>query len=813
MKCSSVGADDTTSKSGAFDPKSGSGIERLIFNNRLVVIALCVAATVVLGVFAAKLQLTASFERILPSAHPYIINFKKYASQLSGSSNVIRIAVATNRDSIFYPQYIDTLRKINDEVYLYRGVDRSFMRSLWMSAVRWMSVTEDGLEGGPVMPVGYNGSVESLAQLRNNIERSGEIGLLVASDYKSSVILIPLIDKDYRTGESLDYRELNHRLETLRSKYQSDGIEIYMTGFAKVVGDLIDGLRQIMYFFAIATAIAATVLFWYTRCVRSTSLVVSCSLVAVVWLLGLLPLLGLQLNAYSILVPFLVFAIGMSHGAQKMNGIMQDIGRGEAKLVAARLTFRRLFLAGLTALLADAVGFGVLMLIKIPVIQDLALAASLGVGVLIFTNLVLLPILLSYTGVNRLAAGRSLKAERVETQQTGPGKNPLWAFLDLFTQRKWATLAIVGAVLLAMGGLVVSLNLKVGDLDPGAPELRSDSRYNRDNAYVISHYQASSDVYTVIIPTPTAKCSEYSTLLKVQALEGQVRGIKAVESTVSFVGTAKNGLVGFTEGNPKWYELSRNQASINSVTQYAPRETLNAQCSLLTVQIFLADHKADTLSAVSGAVDDFARKHDGDGAKFLSAAGNAGIEAATNSVVQRANTQMLLWVYAAVIVLAFITFRSWRGVVCAVLPLMLTSILCEALMVVLGIGVKVATLPVVALGVGIGVDYALYVLTVTLARLREGMSLSQAYYCALRFTGRVVVLTGITLAVGVATWAFSPIKFQANMGVLLAFMFLWNMLGALILLPALGFFLLVGGGNSAPATHCARSEARPAFNV
>jgi len=813
MKCSRVGADDAASKGGAFDPNSGSVIERLIFNNRLVVIALCVVATLVLSVFAARLQLTASFERILPSTHPYIINFKKYASQLSGSSNVVRIAVATSRDSIFYPEYIDTLRKINDEVYLYQGVDRSFMRSLWMSAVRWMSVTEDGLEGGPVMPVGYNGSVESLSQLRNNIERSGEIGLLVASDYKSSVILIPLVDTDYRTGKPLDYRELNHRLEALRSKYQSEDIKIYMTGFAKVVGDLIDGLRQIMYFFAIATTIAAAVLFWYTRCIRSTLLVVSCSLVAVVWLLGLLPLFGLQLNAYSILVPFLVFAIGMSHGAQKMNGIMQDIGRGEAKLVAARLTFRRLFLAGLTALLADAVGFGVLMLIRIPVIQDLALAASLGVGVLIFTNLVLLPILLSYTGVSRLAAVRSLKAERVETPQTGPCKDPVWAFLDLFTQRKWATIAIGAAALLAAGGLVVSLNLKVGDLDPGAPELRSDSRYNRDNAYVISHYQASSDVYTVIIPTPTAKCSEYSTLLKVQALEGQVRGIKAVESTVSFVGTAKNGLVGFTEGNPKWYELSRNQASINSVTQYAPRETLNAQCSLLTVQIFLADHKADTLSAVSRAVDDFAKKYDGDGAKFLSAAGNAGIEAATNSVVQSANRQMLLLVYAAVIILAFVTFRSWRGVVCAVIPLMLTSILCEALMVALGIGVKVATLPVVALGVGIGVDYALYVLTVTLARLREGMSLSQAYYCALLFTGRVVVLTGITLAIGVATWAFSPIKFQADMGVLLAFMFLWNMLGALFLLPALGFFLLAGRGKSALATHFADSEANPACNA
>jgi predicted RND superfamily exporter protein len=151
---------------------------------------------------------------------------------------------------------------------------------------------------------------------------------------------------------------------------------------------------------------------------------------------------------------------------------------------------------------------------------------------------------------------------------------------------------------------------------------------------------------------------------------------------------------------------------------------------------------------------------------------------------------MLLLVYGAVVVLAYITFRSWRAVLVAVLPLMLTSVLAEALMVGLGMGVKVATLPVIALGVGIGVDYALYILSVMLGELRKGASLSESYRVALHFTGRVVMLTGLTLAVGVATWVLSPIKFQADMGLLLAFMFLWNMLGALMLLPALSHWLL-----------------------
>jgi len=147
-------------------------------------------------------------------------------------------------------------------------------------------------------------------------------------------------------------------------------------------------------------------------------------------------------------------------------------------------------------------------------------------------------------------------------------------------------------------------------------------------------------------------------------------------------------------------------------------------------------------------------------------------------------------VYAAVILLCFVTFRSWRAVVVAVVPLVITSVLCEALMVMLGIGVKVATLPVIALGVGIGVDYALYLLSVQLAQQRQGVSLSAAYKKAVQFTGKVVALIGITLAAGVVTWVFSPIKFQADMGILLTFMFVWNMLGALILIPALSHFLL-----------------------
>ncbi|MCV9917508.1 MMPL family transporter [Pseudomonas sp. BT-42-2] len=776
-----------SSAPGTFDPRSGSLIERALFNHRHWVLLLCLLATVLLGWQSGRLELNASFEKMIPTGHPYIANYLDNQTQLSGIGNAVRIAVAKRHGDIYDADYLRTLQALSDQIYLLPGVDRAYMKSLWTPATRWVSVTEEGLDGGPVIPDEYDGSPSSLGELRRNVQLSNEIGQLVAFDQRSSIIYVPLMART-SDGKPLDYRVLSDQLETLRAKYQSDSVDIHITGFAKKVGDLIEGLEQILLFFAVAILITTVVLYGYTRCVRSTLLVVFCSLVAVVWQLGLLPLLGYELDPYSVLVPFLVFAIGMSHGAQKMNGIMQDIGRGMHRVVAARFTFRRLFLAGLTALLCDAVGFAVLMLIQIQVIQDLAIIASIGVAVLIFTNLILLPVLLSYVGVSPRAAALSLRSERAE--EGGQVRHAFWRFLDLFTRKPWAAVCVAVSLVMAVLGFMVSLNLAIGDLDAGAPELRADSRYNLDDAFMTRSYGASSDLFAIMVRTPNSACARYDILRKVDELDWQLRSLPGVDSTNSLALLNRRMLVGLSEGSPKWYELQNNQAMLNMITASAPRGLYNESCNLLTLYVYLSDHKAQTLTRLVEHVEAFAAANNTDEVKFQLAAGNAGIEAATNIVVKEANREMLLWVYGAVILLCLITFRSWRATLCAVIPLMLTSILCEALMVWLGIGVKVATLPVIALGVGIGVDYALYVMSIMLGHLRQGASLSEAYYRALVSTGKVVMLTGVTLAIGVGTWIFSPIKFQADMGVLLAFMFVWNMVGALLLLPALAYFLL-----------------------
>ena len=781
-----------------FNPNSGTALERAIFNNRLAVVIACALVTLVL-LFGAvtKLSLNASFEKMIPQGQPYIKNYLDNRAELRGLGNVLRIVVENPDGDIFDPKYQETLRKINDELFLTPGVDRAWLKSLWTPSVRWTEITEEGFQGGPVMPDSYDGSPKATEQLRLNIARSGIVGRFVGNDFKSSMIVVPLLDKDPTTGAAIDYQALSRVLEeNIRDRFESaakdgaPGVRIHMVGFAKLVGDLIDGLAKVMTFFAIAAAIAIAIIYLYTRCVRSTALVIACSVVAVVWQLGLVALFGFELDPFSILVPFLIFAIGVSHGAQKMNGIMQDIGRGTHRLVAARYTFRRLFLAGMTALLADAVGFAVLMVIDIPVIKDLALTASLGVAVLIFTNLILLPVLLSYTGVSTAAAERSLRAESDDGRG---GFAALWRGLERFTERRWALGAIIVALVLAVAGFVVSLQLKIGDLEQGAPELRADSRYNRDNAYISGSYSLSSDQFAVIVKTAAEGCLNYQTLVEADRLAWGLQQLPGVQTTVFLGNAVRQITAGSNEGSPKWLTLARNQDILNYGAQQASvnnPDLFNNDCSVMPVIAYLSDHRAETLSRVVAESARFAEEHSTPERQFLLAAGNAGIEAATNIVVKKAWTEMLVYVYLAVIALCFITFRNWRAVVVAIVPLILTSILCEALMVMLGIGVKVATLPVIALGVGIGVDYALYLLSIQLAQQRAGASLAVAYKRSIQFVGKVVALVGITLAAGVVTWAWSPIKFQADMGILLTFMFLWNMIGALILIPALSHFLL-----------------------
>lgn len=757
--------------------------ERMLFNHRLTVILLFLLASITLGIGALSLRPDASFTRMIPTDHPFVTNYLKFEDVLRPQSNVLRIVVENPQGDILTKDYLETLREVNDKVFYIPGVDRGNLKSLWTPNAMWAEVTTEGLRAGRVIPDTYDGSPEALAQVRHNIQRADMIGSFVANDFKSTVIRVPLLENDPETGKPLDYGAFSLALEKdVREYFATQGVNIRVIGFAQIIGDLLAAASDIAVFFAVTVVLISLLLYGYCRCWRSTAATVLTCLLTVVCQLGLLNLLGFGLDPYSILVPFLIFAIGISHAVQNINLMMSEMGAGATPVQASRRTFRALFIPGSTALLADAVGFLTLLVIDIGVIQQLAITSSIGVFVAIFTKMFLLPVLMSYVGVSPSGMRQQQKRDRSSW--------PVFRRLSAVVEPRVAIPLIVASLLLLGAGYSLRQDLKIGDLDKGAPEFRPESRYNQDNAFLLNHYSTSTDVYIVMFKTPQEQCSRFAAADIANQLEQTLLQVDGVESVQSLYQAMRFDILARNEGNPKWAELSRDQYVMNNARSSVSAEFVDPHCSVAPISLYLADHKAETLSRVVNAVEAFKKQYDTGEFEILQAAGNAGIEAATNIVIQDSEKRMLILVFVIISLVVFWEFRSLKVTFALMAPLYLSTVLCEAVMAQMGLGVKVATLPVVALGVGIGVDYGIYLYSRMETFLHQGLKLRAAYFEALKTTGTSVAFTGLTLAVGVGTWTFSALKFQADMGLLLMLIFIWNMIGALLLLPALASMLM-----------------------
>ncbi len=761
-------------------------LENLVFNHRKAVVILFLVLTVFMLWQASHLKIDAGFAKLLPLKHPYMQTFVEYRDAYGGANKVV-IAIKAREGDIFTPEFFDVLARVTDEVFFIPGVDRTRVMSLFTPNVRFTEVVEDGISGGNLIPDDFEPSPEGLADVRENILKSNYMGRLVANDFSAAIVVAELLEVNPDTGEKLNVIEMASQFEGIREKYSADPVgsafDYHIIGFAKVIGDIAAGAARVVLFFLIAFAITAVFVYVYSQNFKMTVIVVGCSLMAVIWQLGVLTMLGFGIDPMSILVPFLVFAIGVSHGVQMVSAFRAEVAEGADSLASARSTFRRLLVPGGIALLSDTIGFITIMLIEIQMIQEMAITASLGVAIIILTDLILVPVLLSYIRLDETYMAKMLaRAEHLDR---------LWISLaKVATPRNATVIIAISAVLFLAGGWKAT-QIKIGDLHAGVPELRATSQYNIDTDVITHNFAIGVDVITTIIETHPEACTEYETMNLIDDFEWTISNVDGVQSVFGIGMVAKIINAGWNEGSLKWRELPRNPSTMAQAVTYIDTSTglLNGDCSVMPVYIYTVDHKAETIDRVVAAVKAFNDKHGTDDIKFRLATGNVGVMAATNEAVSEAQFPILMWVFAAIILLCLITFRSLKATLSIVIPLSLVSILAYALMAYLEIGLKTSTLPVVALGVGIGVDYGIYIYSRFKSFLADGLELQTAYLETLRVTGIGVVFTGITLAMGVATWIFAPIKFQADMGILLTFMFLLNMLGAIVLLPALACWL------------------------
>ncbi|HUR41022.1 MAG TPA: efflux RND transporter permease subunit [Verrucomicrobiae bacterium] len=565
----------------------------------------------------------------------------------------------------------------------------------------------------------------------------------------------------------------------------NDKLEVNIIGFSQLLADVINGLIGVFAFFALAFVITLALLFAYTRSIRMTVTALIVALLPVVWLIGILPLIGFGIDPMSILVPFLIFSIGVSHAVQMTNAWRLEAAAGASSVEASRTAFRKLFVPGAVALLTNALGFGVIMIIDIPIVHELGITACLGVLLMIVTNKMILPIILTHITLEEGSKRFSQQAA------SNTGQNKIWALIARCAEPRVALGVFAASIVLLGVSAVLSRGLVIGDSGRGVPELHKDSRYNRDNDQIGNTYNIGTDLLTVMAEAKDFQgdsCLHYPVVNLLDRFELYLRGVDGVQSVTSVAGIGKLVISAFSEGTPRFRTLPRSEAGLSVGSRaFDPNLGLNNEsCRAIKVMVFTKNHDGTTVAHVVEEIKKFIAANPVEGVTLRLASGNVGVMAATNEAVAAAEIGMLLAIFGALTLLCLLTFRSLKATLCVLVPLTMVSIFCNALMASLGIGLKVATLPVVALGVGVGVDYGIYLFERIQHDMGDGMNFRDAFYEAMRQRGTAAVFTAITMAIGVGTWTLSALKFQADMGLLLAFMFLVNMLGAICLLPALG---------------------------
>jgi predicted RND superfamily exporter protein len=760
-------------------------VSRIVFDHRKAWLAVFAILTALFLASASRLAVDAGFSKMVPLRHEYMRVYREY-EKVFGGANRVALALVQKDGDIYNKEFMEKLKGLTNDVFLLNGVDKPSVKSLFTPNTRFIEVIEEGFAGGNVIPATFQGTDADLAKVRENVNKSTEVGRSVATDFSGALVSAGLLEVDPQTGKRLDYFDVAAKLEGFRARYQGERHSVHIIGFAKAIGDIRDGARGVITFFAVAFVITLALMFWFVKDLKLTLVAIVVAMMPVLWLLGTLPLLGYGIDPLSILVPFLIFSIGVSHAVQMTKTWEREVVSGVDGLTAAKRSFAKLFIPGTLALLTNVLGFAVIMVIPIDIVRELGITASLGVAWMIVTNKMLLPILLSHLSMSRNAVQKEAYSEgRVER---------FWRTAANCVERPRALAIIAISAVILAAGLFQAHNLKVGDYGIGVPELRPDSVYNLDNKKIVEKFAIGVNTLGVVAQTKNVQgaCTNYELMSTIERFDWYMQNVPGTQSVISLPGLAKMVNAGFNEGNMKWRQLPRDpQVMAQSVT---PIDTatglLNPDCSAMQVLVNTTDQQGDTIAGLVHEVKKFAAANNSDKLEFKLATGNMGVTAATNEAVDKARWEMNFAIFGALMVMCMITFRSLRATLCILVPLAIVSVLCEALMPTLGIGLKVSTLPVIALGVGVGVDYGIYLYDRIEIHLEEGKSLHDAFYEALNERGTAMVFTAVTMTIGVGTWVMSALKFQADMGILLAFMFFLNMLGALFLLPALAAFLL-----------------------
>jgi hypothetical protein len=759
--------------------------DNLVFSRPKTIMVLLLLVTAFFATRIPGVRMYSDFADLLPQEHPYILLHNQIRDSFGGANNII-MSVEVKEGDLFSDDVIKRIDRITQKIDQLPGVNHNTVASITHRTVRKVWLTETGdVNSAPYFDgLKPHWSDSEMAQMREDVRANPRVyGLLVSPDLKAG-----LIKATFNEGE-LDYQAIFDEVHKIRQEESDPSVNLYVTGQPTLVGWVYTYVEQILEVFLYTTLILISLLVLYFRRLYGILLPLFGILLATTWGLGIISLLGFNLDPLTLVVPFLISARAMSHGVQLVQRYYLEfdlVGDGRQ---AARNTFDSLFRPGSLGVVSDAVGLLLIALGSVPINTKMAYYASLWAAAVIPTVLVFIPVALS-----------QLPQPKGRENAAGQDKSRLVAALPdiaaIVSHRGNAIAILVVMGCFAVGGLYFSSWVQIGESEPGSPILYPEHDYNRSSKSINDLFPGSEELFIV------ARTSEPNGIKRPDVLNAldsfkvhmlsdpELGGAKLVTDLIKQVNRI------FHSNDPRWAQIPDTDAYVggllfayeaSSPVPGASREFIDVDSQNANMVFFYKDHRGETIRrAIHQAkawINDPANQVEG--LEILLAGGSIGVTAAINEASFATNLLVIPLVLALIFV--FVTMFYWSFSAGALMMLAMTfaTTLTYAYMGIKGIGINVNTVPIIAVGIGVGIDYSIYIMDRIREEAAKGIGLDAAIDKALSSTGQAVGFTATSLIGGVVMWYFlSDLRFQADAALLLCVMLVLNAAAAVLLVPS-----------------------------
>ena len=754
-------------------------IASFIVNKRLILGILLILMTLFFGYKLTSVKLATDLGDLLPQKHPYVKLHNSFRA-IFGGANIIFIDVEVKEGDIFNEKTLKKISRISDSAMYIPGADRYKVTSIAQAKVKDFRASDWGLEVKPLMWPETPKNKQEMEYLKTAIYSNDMIfGSLVSLDSKSA-----LISLQFYEDRPLDYSAIFDKVREIAYAEKDDNTNIYIAGETMIKGYIYNFLGQTKMIFGITLIAVLILLAAYTRSVQMVLLPLLSALFSAIWGLGLVGLLGYNLDPLSLVVPLLITARTISHSVQFNERFIEEQSVLDDVKLSSHATIKALFFPGFAGILTDAAGIAVLAVIPIPMLQKLGVISAFWALTTVFTVLLMNPLALMYLPLPKVSHDKNEEAGLFYR---------MLKRLSLLNKGKGTWIVILIALVIGVVAYFYAERIKVGDANPGSPILWPDSQYNIDAKVINETFQGLNPMLAVIDGDEAKTLYDFNNLHKMEEYQRHIEKMEQVGGTISAVNLLKKVNMNLHEGLPKWNIVpkSRNEIAVlfymfmssairGDLDPYATPDYKSG-----SITAYFKDHKGDTLREAMEVSQKFIDANPLEKAQSKMAAGVVGTLAAANEEVFKSQLALLVMTFAITIFLCSLTYRSLTAGLILAVPLAVSNYFIFAYMGLKGIGLNINTLPVATIAVGIGVDYGIYFLSRMQEEYSNSKDLSTANFVTLVTTGKAITFTALTVALGVVFWAFSDLKFQADMGLLLTIVTFFHLIGTLVLLPAL----------------------------